>query len=269
MATSTLATIAGAIQKYLNKSSMSTKRRDYETPLANERTGVPGIIPKNSGQTIQFRYFKDFTPVTTSATNDAPKIYHPDEEPAAATDHSAVSIVIPLFHIVDYVELSNFAVMTDPSNLLQETDEMLRVLVRRYIHRNVNQALVSPQAEPTGAGAPYIGTGSNNIRGDLATGFPTIYAGGGEDFSSLDESSLYSMDDFRRARGIMENSGVPTFANGMYRAVISHSIKNQLMSDDAGFRDIVKRIESMSKEAFQNGKLPNFEGFDWEIQHRS
>jgi len=257
-----VSTIDGAIQKYLRAEFMNRTQEDYETPLANPADGVPGTIPKNMGQAVQFRYFDHFA-VETESGNDSPKQFTPEEEPASGKTLTATTTIVPLAETVAKISLPNWSIKTDLSNLMTVTTKNMMTLIRRTQHQLVNDSMVRGiTALPNNSDGPPYGFGS------LPQPFPTIYAGGG-DFSDLTEGSLHTMDTWLRAKSALQNSGVQTFTDGTYHACISHGVKEQLMKDDANFRDIIKRIESLSKEAFQRGTLPIYNGITWKLQHDS
>jgi len=256
MAADNTTSLSGAVQKYFTRKLMSLPRRSFDTPLANNSNGVTATIPKNNGQFIEFRYFENFSPTVTSASDSGPLTYDQSTEPSSGETFSATVLQAPLDEISHYISLGHFLVDTDPTELLSLAFDEFTTLVKRYVHRLTNDSFVNQPVDK-----------NSFATGTIPSPFKTIYAGNGYEgtYADLRESSYVTMNDFKIARSAMENGRVPKI-NGMYNAVISDAVKNQLMDDSKDFRDIVKRHGNLTSESFQNANLPTFEGFRWALQ---
>lgn len=234
-ATNQTSTIAGAVQRFINREWMNQPRRKYMGPLANHRIGVPGNIPKHNGQVIEFRKFTDFS-VPSNGTDDSPKKYaENDGDPSTGQSHVAVTVELPLASLRDFCSLGKMVSATDAVDLAKLTRDLFRVQQGRWIHRWVNDCFVKKILDTNTYGATPI---SEPLK--------TIYAQGAANFGQLNKESTFETADFKRAYSILNNAGVPKFFGSRYAAFVDEAICSQLESDP-NFKEAVLRGWNTSK----------------------
>lgn len=247
--------ISGSVQVYFEKKWMDQARRSYETPLANSKLGMKASIPKHGGAYAEFRKFDDYT-IPSAAADDAPKYFaESDGDPGSGQTETATIIQVPLAELRDYVSLGNMVRSVDPIDVVKASYMKFETQIRRWVHRHVNEAFVNGVADTNS----YTG-GSN-----LAGAFNTMYAGGAENFSDLNAGSKFTVEDFKRAKVALANSGVPEVYPGLHVAVIDHAICSQLEADPY-FRELVIRGYKTDK-VFGGAKAIDIYGLRFIIQH--
>lgn len=259
MAASDVTTLAGTIQKYFEKEWMDRPQEEFLTPLCNNSALDTATIPKNKGQYVEIRKFDHFAP-TGDGTDDSPKTYAENSEPSTPLTQSASIIQIPFELLRDYVDMGAVQVATDPVDLMIKMKEEMFTYIRRMCHRLTNGHMVKQITRVLSSSAVPPATTY------LPEGFKAMMVNGKSAFADLNADDVYTMMDFKRARLLLANVGVPKFANGRYKAVIDEAILAQLQEDPA-FADMYKRHEALAKEIGRDGKLFSWQGFDWILQN--
>lgn len=249
-----VAQITGAVQNHFQKSWMDQERRMFETPLANSTLGMQANIPKNGGQYAEFRKFDDYAIPT--GTGSSPKYYaESDGDPASGITESSTVIQVPLAEIRHYISLGNIVRATDPIDLVEGAYTKFQTQIRRWIHRHVNDAFVR-QISDTNS---YTG-GSN-----LPSAFNTVFAGGAESFADVAKTSVFTTEDFKKAKAALKNDGVPEVYPGLHVAIIDYAIAMQLESDPY-FREVVMRGYK-TDAVFGNANCVDIYGIRFVIQN--
>ncbi len=258
MALLSISDISGTIQKYFEKSWMDMPQEEFKTPLANSDLLEKATIPANSGQYAEFRRFYHMSP-ETNGTDDDPKTYSENAEPSSPIQLSGYVYQVAFEMLAAYTEIGNVAQATDPIDLVRKAKDEFQILIRRVIHRLTNSRCVKAIT------ANVLNT--SLVPSPLPSPFSTIYAGGVNSFGALTANSVFTMNDFKRARSLLRNlaGGVPGFKGDMYAAIIDEAVKDQLLEDPL-FRDSAKRHEDMNQKAFGVGSLMTYEGMMWIIQ---
>jgi N4-gp56 family major capsid protein len=241
-------TVAGSVQRWLDKKFMEMPERAYESPLANGMLGIKASIPMNRGQTVFFRKFAKFT---------VPTLYTIGAEPSSSQTISSSTVEVAIKEFADYVELGNLLADTDYIDLLRKCKDALIEALQRGIHRNVNNALVNAISDST----IFSGTGTYS-----SAALTTRYTQGKSAFGELTADSYFTMQDFVNCRSRLRNDGVPKPYPGLYAAVVDDAVAQQLIWDDADFGDMVKRHEDKVGKAFAKGELFDYAGMRWTVQ---
>ena len=237
----------GVIQRYLRKAFMDLQMEVFRSPLVNSPLAIQGSIPRNMGQSVQFRFYEHFTPDGV--------LFSEGSEPAASEVLQATTREAPIEELSRYVSLGNLLVDTDLINIVSKARDLLRDVAKRDAHVLATIRMVQ------GAAISAFGTTFNNIP------FKTTFAGQVDQFGDLVETSRHTMRDWKRARSLLSNNvnPVPTM-DGMYHAIISPAISDELREDDKDFREIVKRDGGMRDTVFGQARMVDFEGIRWVIQ---
>jgi len=224
-------TVNGSIQRYVNRKWYNQPRRKFLTPLANHAIGVPGMIPKNSGQKMEFRKFRDF-PVPDNGTTDSPKIFkETDGDPSTGQDLSSVTVEIPLAAIRDFATIGKMVSMTDPIELTRLIRDLFNTQQMRWVHRWCNDSFVIKIVDENSFGATPI-----------SDPFKTIFAQRAYNYAQLTREAVFETADFKRARAILMNRKVPMAfpEQNLYAAFVDDAIISQLESDP-NFKEAVLR----------------------------
>jgi len=185
MAISGIGDYAGAVFTYFQKAWMNMPIRDFMTPLTNSKYLVKATIPAESGQGVKFRYFPEWNVEATSSSNSAPKEYNENTEPSAGNTLVPVLVEAPLTFFASYTDLGNFAMATDPTDLLAKSKENFRLQLRRWMHQIANQRCVVKLTDGLRADS-----GATVTAGNIPSAFSTIYAGGLATFGQLVADSV-------------------------------------------------------------------------------
>ena len=257
MADNTVSNVDGSVQEYWQTRWMALPQREFDTPLANSALGMTATLPKHVGPIAEFRKFDNFDPETESG-NDSPKMHSETSEPSAGKKHTASRIRVPLAHFRDYVSLGPLVQDVDPVDLVKRSFDEFRTMIRRQVHRKVNDVFVRGTID------------TNSFVADttkIPGAFRSTFAGGAQSYGELTDTHFHDMETWKLTRSRMEADGVPKPFPDLYAAIISDSIKNQLMDDDKDFRDIIKRMTNDSnKKVFVNATMIDYNGFRWIIQ---
>lgn len=259
MALSQLSDLNGTIQKFFTKAWMDQPQEDFKTPLANSSLLETATIPAHSGQYAEFRKFAHFTPQSESGS-DEPITFMENEEPATGYALSSTVIQVPLTMEAGYIELGNVYLATDPIDLMAKARSEMNLVVRRLIHRLVNQRFVVRLTENLRQDAGIVATAAN-----IPYPFKNLFAGGLQQFADITPDDVIVMEDFKRARSYLRNSRVPGIFGTLYAAIITSAVQDQLLEDE-DFRDAVKRHRDLHNEAYQQGHLVDYEGMRFMLQ---
>lgn len=250
MALSSVTDINGSIQKYFEDAWMEMPQDDFKTPLAGSEYLDTATIPKNAGQYAEFRKFAHMTIEAVSATDDTPKTYGENAEPTSARALSSTIFRVPLEIIPGYVELGGFHVATDPIDLVAKNKDEAILLIRRTVHRLTNGRAVKAITYNTVNADVGTAVGSGNV----PSAFKSIFATGVEGFEDVLTDTFFTANDFKRAVAIMRNSRIPGVKGVQYVCFADNGVLATL-SDDAEFRDSVKRHADMLGKYFASGDV--------------
>lgn len=262
MASLTIADVSGTIQKYFEKSWMDQDQNEYRTPLANSNVLEVATIPKNSGQYGEFRIFDHLTVEPASASDDTPKTYSENAEPATALALSGTIYQVSFEMLADWMDIGNVAASTDPIDLIKKAKEEFMILLKRKCHRLTNSRFVKAITANV--------LNSTLTPTPLPAPFKTIFAQGVKSFGDIKATSYFTGDDFKRARMLLRNWNVPGVYGGMtdtrlYAAFVEESILAQLEEDEK-FRDAVKRHEDLLQKSVVQGGYVDWEGMRFTLQ---
>ena len=169
---------------------------DHATPkLVHDQFGQKHPIPKNGGKTIQFRKYSPL-----------PKLTTPLEEGVTPDGQSLTMSVIEatVAQYGGYVTLSDMLLLTAIDNNLVQATKLL--------------------------GAQAGSTLDTITREVLNGGTNVIFAGGKEGRADLDETSLITVDDVRKAVRKLKSMNAETI-DGSFVGIINPDVAYDLMSD--------------------------------------
>lgn len=253
----TIATLTGTVQKYMEDSWQEMPELDFRTPLANSSVLEKATIPANSGTYAEFRTFDHFAIEASSASNDTPKTYAENAEPADSiaigTNVKQLSFEI----IADYAYLGNVQIATDKVDLMRKMKEEFSILIRRKIHKLTNDRFVRPIT------ANVLNSATSPT--PLPTPLKTIFGSKAQGFADLTADSVITPNDIKRAVSALRNSNVPGVYGDKYACFIDNALWMQLQEDDE-FKDQVKRVEDMNRKVFQDGGMIDWGGVRFIMQ---
>jgi len=249
-----LGDVNGTIQKYFNKKWMDMPQEAFSTPLANSNLLETATIPKNMGQSFEFRKFNYFS-VETNGTDDSPMTYSETDEPSDYLSLTAGVFQVPFTMLRDKIKIGNIADVTDPTGLIKQAYKQFRILLPRKLHQLTNDRCVKSITD-------NLREDGSSLATTLPDPFKTIYAGSVENFENLEADSYVTMDDFRRAVSLLRNANVPgIFNNGeLFAAIVSQSVMDQLTISDSAFAEIVMRHRDLVLDVRQIGMIVDYAG---------
>lgn len=179
------------------------------------KDAVKKKLPKNAGQTINFRKFNSLTAPSESLTEGKT----PD-----GNDLNITQIEAKVAQEGDYVVISDMVQMTGKDPVLTETAELL--------------------GEEAGLLV------DNRIQEKLALGTNVYYAGGATTRSGLESAQVKTLtvDDIKKIVRALKNANAKRFPDGYYHAQIDPDMSYDIMSLD-GWMDVAKyaKPENMLK----------------------
>lgn len=263
--TNVLADITGSgpalVEKYLLLQLL--KERDFRTILANSRFGSLTNLPRRKGQFVEF---------TRRNKIRLPEIGIEGADPLSGAPLAYTKIQAPIEFIKEFISLTFELRETSWIDVARDAKEVMMEALRRFLHRQAQGALLNGRYLPGVRDAngvtttPFFTTVQATFTkfGNSFTfvGLNRLFVNKRANFAALDPSDRHRMSDYIGAATRLANSGAPKIG-GKYIAVISDSIKEDLMEDDQFF-DAAIRNANASNMIF-DGEIADFRGLRWVI----
>ena len=250
------------IEKYLVKKFL--ERRDYDTVLANSTYAQTFRIGMGEGQYVEATRKNRFR-IPEKVPNDSRT-----SDPASGASMGVVKVKLPMEYIHEYTPIGTVAGWTSWIDLDAWADEDMTMALMRRQHQ-LTQAMFRVGRYQPGV---YDANGAASTAFDTTPEYsavmidglsftwakaPAYFVGDRKAFNLIDEGDRHTMADYKRVVARLALAGARKI-NGKYVAVISESVKQDLMEDDRYFQTAV---QSWNGKGVAENQLADYAGLHW------
>lgn len=196
--------------------------KNAKPKLVHDQAAQRRNVPKNAGQTINFRKFDKLAPATTALTEGVTP---------TGSKLNMTKVEAPLKQYGAYVLLTDWLQLTGPDPVMTEVAEILGDNMGETLDTITRETLV---------------TGTNVYYGDGSVAART----------SITDAMKLSLDTVKVARRILARQDAPTFEGGTYMAIIHPDTWFDLAK---AIEQVYQHTESGIKKIF-DGEIGTYEG---------
>ena len=247
------------------------KSREFNTPLVQPAFFSKLNLPKKAGQYAKFtRRGKLRGPET--ATDAA------DPESGAVLQYEQLHV--PIEYINDYIGIGTQTQDTAWIDLAKDGKELIFEALRRYHNRHAQGTMLAGRYKPGHRNSSGVTTGAasyphfwTEVQATYSPDWggtftfpaaPRYFANGKGAFADLVPDDRHKMDDYRRAVTRLRNAGANPMANGMFPAVISNAVEEDLQRDDKWFAQAIR--DKRGQDALIKGHITDYAGITWILE---
>lgn len=254
------------VREYLDKTVL--ERRDWGTPLANSKYAVTRVLPKQSGQYVEFTRKNRLR-----RPQHLPTPGGQGSDPLSGALLSAQKLNVPMEYIHEYMPISTVTQQTSWMDLEEWAEEDMPLALKRRMHELTQNAFVAGRMAP----------GVYAANGTLSTGFdqaaqatvtlygnsftfdaaPVSYGSAAANYAALLGTQILTWADLAKKHVELSNAGAEKF--GMhYVCCLSDAQAQDLIQQDEYFEAAIRNYKP-GTDSLSTNRIATYKGWIFEI----